>query len=336
MKYRFIGNTGVLVSAVSLGSLTFSPNPKWNIFYDLSQLDVNKLIDFSIDNGINFFDTADIYSDGSAEIKLGIALKTHRKNILLASKVKYRIGNNVNQAGLSRIHILNQIENTLRNLKTDYLDFYFIHGFDNFTNIEDTIITLDLLVKSGKIRYIGVSNLFAWQVVMYYENAKKINCEGIRCLQMHYSLTNRGIEREFWSLFEHYNLGLFIWSPLAGGFLSEKYVNDKISKSESRMNNNDFPPFNKNNALKINKLLKQIAQDKNSTVSQIALSYLLENRYVTSLVLGCRNLYQLKENIKCVDISLKQEEFNLINNLTKLPPEYPNWYINMHSDRLMF
>jgi len=336
MKYRFIGNTGVLVSEVSLGSLTFSPNPKWNMFYDLSQLDVNALVNFSIDNGINFFDTADVYSNGLAEIKLGLALETQRKNVLLASKVKYRIGANVNQAGLSRVHILNQIENTLRNLKTDYLDFYFIHGFDNFTKIEDTITTLDFLVKSGRVRYIGVSNLFAWQVVMYYENAKKINCERIKCLQMHYSLTDRGIEREYWSLFESYNMGLFIWSPLSGGFLSEKYLNNKILQSESRTNNNNFFPFNKSNALQINKLLKKIAQNKNATISQIALSFLLANKYVTSLILGCRNLSQLKEDIKCVDICLKQDEFDLIYDLTKLAPEYPSWYINSQSDRFMF
>lgn len=336
MKYRFIGNTGVLVSEVSLGSLTFGPNPMWNMFYDLSQFEVNELVNHSIDNGINFFDTADVYSNGIAEIKLGTALSSYRKNVLLASKVKYRIGNNVNQAGLSKIHILNQIENTLRNLKTDYLDFYFIHGIDSFTNVEDTIRTFELLIKSGKVRYIGVSNLFAWQVVMFYENARKLNCEEIKCLQMHYSLTDRGIDREYWSLLENYKLGLFIWSPLAGGFLSEKFLKTKISNIESRMNNNDFPPFNKDNALQINKLLKSIAQNKNATVSQIALSFLLENKYVTSIILGCSNLAQLKENIKCVDICLEQEEYKAINEFTKLQIEYPGWYINMQSDRLIF
>lgn len=336
MKYRFIGNTGVLASEVSLGSLTFSPNPMWNMFYNLSQPEVNELVYFSIDNGINFFDTADVYSNGESEKKLGIALETQRKNILLASKVKYRISNKINESGLSRIHILNQIENSLRNLKTDYLDFYFVHGFDKFTNIEVTIRTLDNLVKSGKVRYIGLSNLYAWQSAMYYESAKRINCEEIKCFQMYYSLVDRGIEREFCSLIENYNLGLFIWSPLAGGFLSDKYALSKKTIIESRMNNNNFPPFNKDNALKINKLLKCIAKNKNATVSQIALSFLLKNKYVTSLILGCRNLNQLKENIKSVDICLKDEEYNVINELTKLQAEYPSWYINMPSDRLIF
>jgi aryl-alcohol dehydrogenase-like predicted oxidoreductase len=335
MRYRFIGTTGVLASELSLGSLTFSTNKVWNLTYNLSQHEVDNLVGFSIDMGINFFDTADVYGFGEAEKKLGSALGVQRKNILLASKVKFRVDNHVNGAGLSRVHIINQIEKSLQNLRSDYLDFYFIHGFDKHTHIDETITTMDNLVKSGKVRYIGISNLYAWQTIMFLEHAKNINCQQIKCLQMYYSLIDRGIEREYWSLLEQYNLGLFIWSPLAGGFLSEKYLQPTSSSFDSRLHKSDFPPFDKINALRINQLLKQIAKNKNATISQVALAFVLKNKCVTSILLGCRNMSQLKENLKSTEIQLDNEEYQLINEITKLPLEYPGWYMNMPSDRFI-
>jgi len=246
------------------------------------------------------------------------------------------MGEGVNQAGLSRVHIMNQVDESLRRLGTDYIDLYQIHGFDILTPLEETLRALDDLVHSGKIRYIGCSNLMAWQLMKSLWISDKNSFNKFKSLQAHYSIAGRDLEREIVPLLKDQNLGLMVWSPLAGGFLSGKYRRNQMPEEESRRKGFDFPPINKEKAFDIIDIMDEVSKAHNASVAQVALAWLLHQKVVTSVILGVKNEKQLRDNLKSTEIHFTEDELKKLNEVSKLAPEYPGWMVDfMQEDRIV-
>lgn len=334
MKYKTLGDTGILVSELCFGAMTFGGTGMWTPVGKTQQEEADKLVGMALDGGINFFDTANIYSTGISEQMLGKALGSKRKDVILATKVRGRMGEGVNQVGLSRVHIMHQVDESLKRLGTDYIDLYLIHGFDMLTPLEETLRAMDDLVTSGKVRYIGCSNLSAWQLMKSLWISDKNGFNKFKTLQAHYSIASRDLEREIIPLLKDQNLGLMVWSPLAGGFISGKYRRNQVPESESRRKEFDFPPINKEKAYDIVEVMDEISKAHNASVAQIALAWLLHQKAVTTIIIGVKNEDQLKNNLGSTEISLTDEELAKLDEISKLSPEYPNWMIDfMQQDR---
>ena len=336
MKYRTLGDTGILVSELCFGAMTFGGTGTWTPVGKTQQEEADQLVGLALDAGINFFDTANIYSTGISEQILGKALGTKRKDIILATKVRGKMGEGVNQTGLSRVHIMHQVDESLRRLGTDYIDLYQIHGFDILTPLEETLRALDDLVHSGKVRYIGCSNLKAWQLMKSLWISDKNSFNKFKSLQAYYSIAGRDLEREIVPLLEDQNLGLMVWSPLAGGFLSGKYRRNQMPEEESRRKEFDFPPINKEKAFDIIDIMDEVSKAHNASVAQVALAWLLHQKVVTSVILGVKNEKQLRDNLKSTEIHFTEDELNKLNEVSKLTPEYPGWMVDfMQEDRIV-
>lgn len=334
MKYKNLGDTGILVSELCFGAMTFGGTGMWTPVGKTQQEEADKLVGMALDGGINFFDTANIYSTGISEQMLGKALGSKRKDVILATKVRGRMGEGVNQVGLSRVHIMHQVDESLKRLGTDYIDLYLIHGFDMLTPLEETLRALDDLVTSGKVRYIGCSNLAAWQLMKSLWISDKNGFNKFKTLQAHYSIASRDLEREIIPLLKDQNLGLMVWSPLSGGFISGKYRRNQVPESESRRKEFDFPPINKEKAYDIVEVMDEISKAHNASVAQIALAWLLHQKAVTTIIIGVKNEDQLKNNLGSTEISLTDEDLIKLDEISKLSPEYPNWMIDfMQQDR---
>lgn len=334
MKYKTLGDTGILVSELCFGAMTFGGTGMWTPVGKTQQEEADKLVGMALDGGINFFDTANIYSTGISEQMLGKALGSKRKDVILATKVRGRMGEGVNQVGLSRVHIMHQVDESLKRLGTDYIDLYLIHGFDMLTPLEETLRALDDLVTSGKVRYIGCSNLAAWQLMKSLWISDKNGFNKFKTLQAHYSIASRDLEREIIPLLKDQNLGLMVWSPLSGGFISGKYRRNQVPESESRRKEFDFPPINKEKAYDIVEVMDEISKAHNASVAQIALAWLLHQKAVTTIIIGVKNEDQLKNNLGSTEISLTDEDLIKLDEISKLSPEYPNWMIDfMQQDR---
>lgn len=333
MRYKLLGNTGLKVSELCLGTMTFGGQGMWTAIGSLPQKEVNDLVKRSVDAGINFIDTANVYSFGLSEQLTGQALHDlglKRDDLVIATKVRGAMGEGPNQSGLSRKHILQQADESLARLKTDYIDLYQIHGFDAETPMEETLKALDSLVQSGKVRYIGCSNLAAWQIMKALGISAKEHLAKFVSLQAYYTLAGRDLEREIVPLLQDQKLGLMVWSPLAGGFLSGKYTRNSNAE-EGRRVNFDFPPINKEKAFDIIDVMQLIAQNQHATVAQIALAWLLHQPVVTSIIIGAKKMEQLTDNLKAIDIMLSADELTQLNEVSKLPPEYPGWMIERQS-----
>lgn len=306
----------------------------WNIIGALSQTEADKLVGQSLDTGINFFDTANVYAHGESETLLGKALGSRRKDVVVATKVYGRMDPTPNQVGLSRLHIMRQSEESLQRLNTDYIDLYQIHGFDRITPLEETLGALDDLVHQGKVRYIGCSNLAAWQIMKALGISALEHFAKFVSLQAYYSIAGRDLERDIVPLLQDQKLGLLPWSPLAGGFLSGKYTRSGSSDNDARRQKFDFPPVDKEKAYNIIDVMQEIAKRKNATVAQVALSWLLHQPFVTSVILGAKNEKQLKDNLGAVDVKLDAEELKKLDEVSRLSPEYPGWMFEFQgSDR---
>src|SRR3954449_4687905 len=308
MKYRQLADTGVFVSELCLGAMTFGGvGQMWEVIGGLGQPEVDTLVHRAIDGGINFIDTANVYSAGESETMLGKALAGKRHDVVVATKVRGRMGKGPNDVGLSRLHIVESVEASLKRLGTDYIDLYQIHRPDALTNIEDTLRALDDLVRAGKVRYIGCSNVPAWQVMKALALSKEQRLERFRCTQSYYSLAGRELERETIPLLRDQGLGLLAWSPLAGGFLSGKFTRDS-GDDTARRAKFDFPPVNKEKGFAILDALLPIAAAHGVTVPQVALAWILANDVVTSVIIGARKIAQLEDNLKAIDVALTAEE----------------------------
>ena len=327
MKYRKLGRTGLLVSELCFGTMTFGGKGFWTAIGRLPQKAADDLIGRVLDAGINFIDTADVYSEGEAEKILGKALGKRRKDVVLATKVFGRMGPGPNELGLSRVHIMQAVEDSLERLGTDYIDLYQIHGFDPFTPLEETLQALDDLVRSGKVRYIGCSNMAAWQLMKSLWISDKYNLHRFESLQAYYTIAGRDLERELVPLLQDQNLGLMVWSPLAGGLLSGKFERDGSGPEGARRVDFDFPPVETDRVFDAVDVMREIAQEKHASVAQIALSWLLHQPVVTSVLVGAKTPEQLTENLAAPDVNLTDDELARLKVVSELPAEYPGWMI---------
>ncbi len=329
MKYNLLGNTGLKVSELCLGTMTFGGKGMWTAIGTLPQDEVDTLVKKSVDAGINFIDTANVYSEGLSEQMTGAAIRNlglHRDDLVIATKVRGKMGTGPNQTGLTRKHILQQVDESLQRLQMDYIDLYQIHGFDPLTPLEETLHALDTLVSTGKVRYIGCSNLAAWHIMKALGISERNHLAKFVSLQAYYTIAGRDIEREIVPLLKDQQLGLMVWSPLAGGLLSGKYGRH-TSPEDSRRVSFDFPPVNKEKAYDVVDVMQEIGTAKGVSVAQIALAWLLHQPVVTSVIIGAKKPEQLEDNLKSTEISLTTEELTKLETISRLSPEYPGWMI---------
>lgn len=330
MKYNLLGNTGLKVSELCMGTMTFGGKGRFQVIGNLAQGPVDELMKRAIDGGINFIDTANVYSEGMSEELTGQSIRNlglHRDDLILATKVRGKMGDQPNDSGLTRKHIIQQAEASLRRLRVDYIDLYQIHSYDPLTPFEETISALDSLVKSGKVRYIGASNLAAWQLMKALDYSHYNKTSRFVSLQAYYTIAGRDLERELIPLLLDQKIGLMVWSPLAGGLLSGKYTRDKEKNVEGRRVNFDFPPVNRDRAFDIVDVLQPMARTKNSSVAGLALAWLLRQPAVTTVIIGANKMEQLEDNLKSVDLQFTPEEMEQISKVSMLPAEYPGWML---------
>ncbi len=333
MKYRKLADTGVFVSELCLGTMTFGGRGQvWERMGALEQADVNAIVARALEAGINFVDTANVYATGESETLVGRALSGRRHEVVLATKVRGRMGPGPNQVGLSRLHIVEAVEASLTRLGTDYIDLYQIHRPDVLTNIEDTLRALDDLVRSGKVRYIGCSNLPAWQMMKANGVSREQHLERFRCTQSYYSLVGRDLEREIVPFLRDQQMGLLVWSPLAGGFLSGKFTREG-SDEPGRRTTFDFPPVDKGRGFDIVDTVRAIADRHGATVPQVALAWVLSHDIVTSVIIGARTRTQLDDNLRTVDLTLTAEDLKALDEASRIAPTYPAWMDSLGSDR---
>lgn len=330
MKYNILGNTGLLVSELCLGTMTFGGRGFWTAIGELDQKPVDELVKRSVDAGINFIDTANVYSEGLSEEMTGKAIRNlglNRKDLIIATKVRGTMGEGPNQTGLSRGHILQQVDESLKRLNTDYIDLYQIHGFDAFTPLEETLRALDDVVRSGKVRYIGCSNLAAWHIMKAQAYSEYHNLAKFVSLQAYYTIAGRDLEREIVPMLKDQKVGLMVWSPLAGGLLSGKFKRDGEGPEGARRVAFDFPPVNKERAFDILDVLHPMAESKGVSVARLALAWLLHQEAVTTVIIGAKKMEQLEDNLKSVDVTFTNEELQQLNEVSQLPEEYPGWML---------
>jgi aryl-alcohol dehydrogenase-like predicted oxidoreductase len=335
MQYKTLGNTGLLVSQICLGTMTFAGGEgMWKAIANVDQPGADELIKASIEAGVNFIDTADVYSDGKSEATLGQSLKNlniARKDIVIATKVYGRVGPGKNDVGASRGHIMDAVDASLRRLQTDYIDLYQIHGNDSITPIEETLRALDTLVQNGKVRYIGVSNWLAWKIAKALGISESKNLVRFDTLQAYYSIAGRDLERDIVPLLEAEKTGLLVWSPLAGGLLSGKYTRENQKPEDSRRSAFDFPIVNKERTWNILDVLVPIAKAHSASPATIALAYVLAKPFVTSVIIGAKRLDQLKDNLAAADLKLTPEQLKQLDEVSVLPTEYPGWMLPFQS-----
>jgi aryl-alcohol dehydrogenase-like predicted oxidoreductase len=338
MKYNQLGKTGVLVSELCLGTMTFGGKGYWKSIGELPQDEVNKLTKTAIDSGINFIDTANAYSEGLSETMLGKALNSSgipRQQVVVATKVRLRMGNGANELGLSRLHISDSVDNSLKRLGFSHIDLLYIHGVDPITPLEETMRGLEDVVRSGKVRYLGISNHPAWMVAKANGIADKMGWTKFVALQNYYSIAARDIERELVPLALSEGLGLMPWSPLAGGFLSGKFTRNNEIAGDSRRDTFDFPPVNKVKAYDIIDVLLEIGENHKVSAAQVALAYILNKPAVTSVIIGAKKQGQLLDNIAATQLKLTENEILQLDSISALTPEYPGWMLERQSQGRM-
>ena len=325
MKYRKLGNTGLIVSEVALGTMQFGG--KMNMG-NLGQEDTTRMVKFALDKGINFIDTADVYSRGESETLVGNALRGARQEIVLATKFRLPMSENFNRSGATRVNIMREVEDSLRRLQTDYIDLYQVHGWDSNTPLEETLRTLDNVVRQGKVRYIGLSNFMAWQAATAVMLQRHLGLEKYVTAQMYYSLVGRGLEYEFQSFAEYHNIGILVWSPLAGGFLSGKYSRTNSAPAGTRFAEaGSFVPFDKDRGYRVVELLKEVADRYGASPARVALSWVLGRPAVSSVIVAARKVEQLEDNIGAVDLRLSDEEVRLLDAASDPGVPYPKWMV---------
>lgn len=337
MRYQKLGHTGLFVSELCLGTMTFGgEGGLWGKVGQLRQTEAEKLVGSALDAGINFIDTADVYSEGRSEEITGQALKNlkvPRENVVVATKVFGETGTaGVNSRGSSRYHIIGSVKESLRRLQLDHIDLYQLHGFDPATPIEETLYALDNLVQHGHVRYIGVSNWAAWQIVKALGISERLGLARFASLQAYYTLAGRDLERELVPMMQSEGLGLMVWSPLAGGLLSGKYDRDGHSASGGRLQEFDFPPVNKARAFDCIDVMREIADGKGVSVAQIALAWLLHQPAVSSVIIGAKRAEQLAENLAATSIALNDDELARLDAVSALPREYPGWMLERQGE----
>jgi aryl-alcohol dehydrogenase-like predicted oxidoreductase len=339
LEYATLGNTGLLVSKLCFGTMTFGDGR--GLFRALSGVDqagADELVKTAIDGGINFFDTADNYTEGESEKILGQSLKNlnvARQQVVIATKVYSRVGPGRNDVGASRGHIMDSVEASLRRLHTDHIDLYQIHANDSVTPLEETLRALDTLVQQGKVRYIGCSNWQAWKIAKALGISEFKGLTRFETLQAYYSIAGRDLEREIVPLLESEKVGLLVWSPLAGGLLSGKFSRANQKPADSRRTEYDFPLVDKERTWNILDVSFPIAKAHGCSAARLSLAWLLSKPVVTSVIIGAKRPDQLKDNLASVHLTLTPDELKQLDQASALPPEYPGWVLPFQgADRL--
>ncbi len=336
MRYNQMGNTGLFVSELCLGTMTFGESQAgsmWGSIAGLDQTGVNSIVKRSVDAGINFIDTADVYSNGVSEETLGQSVRDlglKRSDLVIATKAYGAMGSRPNDRGASRGHIMDAVDASLRRLGMDHIDLYQIHADDSVTPIDETLRALDDLVTSGKVRYLGVSNWSAWKIAKALGRSEAKGWARFETLQAYYTIAGRDLEREIVPMLQSEKLGLMVWSPLAGGLLSGKYDRSADSNADSdggRRAAFDFPPVNKPRAFDIIDAMRPIALAHDATVAQVALAWLLHQPVVTTVIIGAKRQEQLEENLKAVDVRLTADDLATLARISALADEYPGWML---------
>ena len=329
MRINKLGSTGLFVSELCLGTMTFGgAGDVYSKMGNLDQADANRFVARAFEAGINFIDTADAYSGGVSEQITGQALrnlKVPRDAVLIATKGYSPTGPGPNCGGNSRLHLLEAVHASLRRLQLDHIDLYQVHGFDAATPIEETVRALDTLVQHGHVRYVGLSNWAAWQIMKALGISERLGLAKFASVQAYYSVTGRDIEREIGPLLASEQLGLMVWSPLAGGLLSGKYSRQQETIAGDRRSAFAFPPVDRDRAFDCIDAMRPMADSRGVSVAQIAIAWLLHRKAVSSVIVGARRLEQLEENIAAVDIEFAAHELDALDRVSSLPSEYPGW-----------
>ena len=334
MRYNLLGRTGLYVSELCLGTMTFGGKSFWEVIGALGAKEVETIIGTSLDAGVNFIDTADVYSEGESERLVGGALKSlarPREQIVMATKVRGRTGPGVNNVGLSRGHILDGIDASLKRLGLDHVDLYQIHGFDPSTPIEETVRALDDVVRSGKARYVGFSNLPAWLAMKAIGYAEAQGLARFQSAQMYYSIAGRDIEREIVPLAQSEGVAILPWSPLAGGLLSGKFDPNAKGPEGARRTQFDFPPVDRGRLPGVLSALRSVAEKTGSSVARVALAWQLTRPFVTSVIIGAKSREQLVDNLAATEMKLSTEQVAGLDEASALPKEYPGWMLEFQN-----
>ena len=330
MKYVPVGQTGVHSSILALGAMTFGEKNPWKLG-GLDQLTVDKMVKHAIDVGVNFFDTADVYSEGDSEKTLGKALKPYREQVLIATKVRAKTGTGVNEIGLSRHHVQRGIQHSLERLDTKWIDFYQFHSWDWHVALDESLETMQDLVERGLVNYPGVSNFSGWQMATLQSRVEERGYSRYETAQMNYSLLNRDIEHEILPFMQYSKMSLLVWSPLHGGVLAGKYSKNEEPVSGTRMGNRGlfFPFFDEKTGWEIVDKVKEIAKEQGVTPAQVAIAWLLSKRHI--VLVGAKTLQQFDENLGALDVNLTKDQLDQLEELTKPRQMYPNWMIQRQS-----
>lgn len=332
MKYRLLGSTGLYVSEICLGTMTFGSEGFWKVMGGLGQQAVNTLVGQAVEAGINFIDTANVYSIGQSESLVGRALKElrlPRDQVVIATKATGTMDELANGRGQSRYHLMNALDASLQRLQLDHVDLYQLHGFDPLTPLEESLSTLNDMVRSGKVRYIGLCNLAAWQVMKALALSDQRGWARFASVQAYYTLAGRELERELLPLIRDQQLGLMVWSPLAGGLLTGKFDRDGKGPGNSRRDSFDFPPVDKGRAFDCVDAMRPIAARHGVSIAQVALAWLLAQPAVSTVIIGAKTAAQLTDNIAAARLALSSEDMALLDAVSRLPSEYPGWMIEL-------
>jgi len=336
MQYVRLGNTGLIVSRLAFGVMTFGAADPSSIFAAVAKTPrqaADAIIARCLDAGINFFDTADMYTDGEAEKMLGAALGSRRKDVVVSTKVGFRSGEALIHAGASYRYLLAATEASLRRLQMDYVDLLSIHKFDPFTPAEETARALENLVQRGLVRYVGYSNWTAWQAAKFVGIQKLHNYAPLVAAQMYYSLVGRDLEHEVVPFCRDAGIGIVVWSPLAGGFLAGRYTREDPGGDKGRLSGSDFLPLDREKGYDLLEKMKGIASRHHATVAQVALAWLLAKPHVTSILLGASKISQLDDNLGCLNLRLSDAEMKELDEFTASAPSYPNWFQDRTQDQ---
>lgn len=338
MKYRQLGRTGLYVSEICLGAMTFASEATgmWGAIGAVDQQGVDDMIGRALASGVNFIDTADVYSNGQSEQMVGAALRNlgvKRSDVVIATKCFGEMGAGPNDKGASRGHIMDAVRASLDRMQLDYIDLYQIHANDPVTPVEETLRALDDLVSQGLVRYVGCSNWPAWKMMKAHGIADARGYARFETVQAYYSIAGRDLEREVVPMLQDQGMGLMVWSPMAGGLLSGKFTRDGAGPNGARRVSFDFPPVNKDRAWDCVDAMKLIADARGVSVARIALAYVLAKPFVTTVIVGAKTVEQLDDNLAAADIALTADEMAALDKASALPPEYPGWMLERQGGR---